>query len=81
MVVNDSRLTFYESRGTLDRIDAWTPANRFTANYGFSGEGMTWERVITLRAQRLQAAADRKGRRGRAGRPDLHRLPGLMTLR
>lgn len=48
MVVNDSRLTFYESRGTLDRIDTWTPANRFTANYGFSGEGMTWERVITL---------------------------------
>lgn len=48
MVVNDSRLTFYESRGTLDRIDSWTPANRFTANYGFSGEGMTWERVITL---------------------------------
>jgi hypothetical protein len=48
MVVNDSRLTFYESRGTLDRIDAWTPANRFTANYGFSGEGMTWERVITF---------------------------------
>ena len=48
MVVNDSRLTFYESRGTLDRIDAWTPANRFTANYGFSGEGMNWERVITF---------------------------------
>lgn len=48
MVVNDSRLTFYESRGTLDRIDNWTPANRFTANYGFSGEGQEWERVITL---------------------------------
>ena len=48
MVVNDSRLTFYESRGTLDRIDSWTPANRFTANYGFSGEGMNWERVITF---------------------------------
>jgi hypothetical protein len=48
MVVNDSRLTLYESRGTLDRIDAWTPANRFTANYGFSGEGQEWERVITL---------------------------------
>jgi hypothetical protein len=46
--VNDSRLTFYESRGTIDRIDRWTPANRFTANYGFSGEGQTWERVITF---------------------------------
>ena len=48
LVINDARLTFYESRGTLDRIDAWEPANRFTANYGFSGEGMNWERVITL---------------------------------
>jgi hypothetical protein len=48
LVINDARLTFYESRGTLDRVDAWEPANRFTANYGFSGEGMNWERVITL---------------------------------
>jgi hypothetical protein len=48
LTINDSRLTFYESKGTLDRIDAWTPANLFTANYGFAGEGMTWERVVTL---------------------------------
>lgn len=48
LVIDDNRLTFYESRGTLDRIDRWAPANVFTANYGFSGEGMNWERVITF---------------------------------
>jgi hypothetical protein len=48
LTIDDSRLIFYESRGVLDRIDAWTPANRFTANYGFSGEGQEWERLVTL---------------------------------
>ena len=48
LTIDDSRLVFYESRGVLDRIDAWQPANRFTANYGFRGEGQQWERVITL---------------------------------
>lgn len=48
LVIDDSRLTFYESKGTLDRIDEWQPATRFKANYGFSGEGMSWERVVTL---------------------------------
>ncbi|UUR09038.1 hypothetical protein [Sphingomonas glaciei] len=69
MVVNDSRLTFYESRGTLDRIDAWTPANRFTANYGFSGEGMTWERVITL--ERTGSTLRRTEKGGDEGPVDL----------
>ena len=48
LTIDDSRLTFYESKGTLDRVDANSPLNVFTANYGFSGEGTTWERVITL---------------------------------
>ncbi|GAA4019693.1 hypothetical protein GCM10022280_19620 [Sphingomonas swuensis] len=48
LTINDSRLTFYESRGTLDRVVANSPANVFTANYGFSGEGQTWEREITF---------------------------------
>ncbi|WP_426267732.1 hypothetical protein [Sphingomonas sp. LHG3443-2] len=61
MTVNDSRLTFYESRGTLARVDAWTPANRFTANYGFSGEGMTWERVITLERNGSKLRRTEKG--------------------
>ena len=46
--IDDNRLTFYESRGTLDRIDGYVPADRFTANYGFSGEGQAWQRVVTL---------------------------------
>lgn len=69
MVVNDSRLTFYESRGTLDRIDAWTPANLFTANYGFSGEGMTWERVITFERNGNKLRRTEKG--GEEGPVDL----------
>lgn len=46
--IDDRRLTFFESRGTLDRIETFVPADRFTANYGFSGEGQAWERVVTL---------------------------------
>lgn len=69
MVVNDSRLTFYESRATPDRIDTWTPANRFTANYGFSGEGMTWERVVTLERTGSKLRRTEKG--GEEGPVDL----------
>lgn len=61
MVVNDSRLTFYESRATLDRIDSLTPANRLTANYRFSGEGMNWERVITLERNGSQLRRTERG--------------------
>nr|WP_314447095.1 hypothetical protein [uncultured Sphingomonas sp.] len=69
LVINDGRLTFYESRGTLDRVDAWTPVNRFTANYGFSGEGMTWERVITLERTGLTLRRTESG--GEEGPVDL----------
>lgn len=48
LIINDSRLTFYESRGTLDRVDSNSPPNVLVANYGFSGEGMAWERLVTL---------------------------------
>lgn len=48
LTIDDSRLIFYESRGVLERIDNWIPANRFTANYGFRGEGQEWERIVTL---------------------------------
>ena len=69
LTIDDSRLVFYESRGVLDRIDAWTPANRFTANYGFSGEGQEWERVITL--QRNGARLRRTETGGEEGPVDL----------
>lgn len=48
MTIDDARLVFYESRGVLDRIDSNSPPNRLVANYGFRGEGQTWERVETL---------------------------------
>lgn len=69
LTIDDNRLKFYESRGTLDRIDAWTPTNRFTANYGFSGEGQNWERVITF--ERLPGKLRRIEQGGDEGPVDL----------
>ena len=48
LTIEDRRLVFYESRGVLERIDGNSPANVLTANYGFSGEGMEWQRAIKL---------------------------------
>ena len=47
LTINDARLTFYESKGTLDKVLGAT-ANSFDANYGFSGEGQNWQRVERL---------------------------------
>lgn len=63
LTIDDSRLTFYESKGTLDRIDSNAPPNRLTANFGFSGEGMTWEKLVTLertagKLRRIEPAAN-----------------------
>ena len=69
LTIDDNRLVFYESRGVLDRIDSWTPANRFTANYGFSGEGMEWERVITLERDGTKLRRTERG--GEEGPVDL----------
>ena len=44
LTINDARLTFYESRGTLDKVIGATDTS-FDANYGFSGEGQEWQRV------------------------------------
>ena len=44
LTINDTRLTFFESRGTLDKVLGAT-ATSFDANYAFSGEGQTWQRV------------------------------------
>lgn len=48
LTIDDSRLTLFESRGSLGRVDGNSPVDSFTANYRFTGEGMEWERVITL---------------------------------
>lgn len=60
LTIDDSRLVFYESQGVLDRIDSNTPPNRLVANFGFRGEGMTWERVetLTLAGGRLERRPD-----------------------
>ena len=57
LTINDARLTFYESRGTPTRVLGAT-ANSFDANYAFTGEGQTWERV-----ERLKLVNDRLQRR------------------
>ncbi|WP_309601684.1 hypothetical protein [Sphingomonas sp.] len=44
LIINDVRLTFYEAKGTLDKVLGATKTS-FDANYGFSGEGQTWQRV------------------------------------
>lgn len=69
LTIDAGRLVFYESRGVLDRIDTWSPVNRFTAKYGFTGEGMEWERVITL--ERNGSKLRRTERGGEEGRVDL----------
>jgi hypothetical protein len=48
LTIDDSRLTFYESKGTLDRIVSNSPHNVLVANYGLSGEGLAWERLVRL---------------------------------
>ena len=48
LTINDARLTFYESKGTLDKVLGATDTS-FDANYGFSGEGQNWERVERLK--------------------------------
>jgi len=69
LTIDDRRLIFYESRGVLDRVDDWTPVNTFTANYGFQGEGMNWERLITL--QRFGKTLHRTEQGGEEGPVDL----------
>ena len=44
LTIADTRLTFYEARGTLTKVIGAT-ADSFDARYGFSGEGQTWDRT------------------------------------
>ena len=57
LTINDARLTFFESKGTLDKVLGATASN-FDANYGFLGEGQSWERV-----ERLKLVNDKLNRR------------------
>jgi len=59
LTIAAARLTFYESRGMLDTVLGAT-ATGFDANYGFTGEGQTWQRVerFKLVNDRLQRRTD-----------------------
>ena len=59
LTISDARLTFYESKGTLDKVLGAT-ANSFDASYGFIGEGQTWQRVerLTRTNGKLQRRTD-----------------------
>lgn len=59
LIINDARLTFYESKGTIAKVLGAT-ANRFDANFGFTGEGQTWERIerFTVVNDKLQRRTD-----------------------
>ena len=48
LTINDVRLSFYESRGTLTKVFG-TTADSFDARYGFVGEGQTWNRTERLK--------------------------------
>ena len=59
LTINDARLTFYEAKGTLDKVLGAT-ATSFDASYGFSGEGQSWDRVerLTRTAEKLRRRTD-----------------------
>lgn len=57
LTINDARLVFYESKGTLDKVLGAT-VNSFDAEYVFMGEGKTWESV-----ERLKMVNDKLQRR------------------
>ena len=48
LIVEGSGLRFFESRATIDRIESNVPPTRLVASFDFTGEGMTWKRVMTL---------------------------------
>lgn len=50
MEVSPKLLTFYESRGTLQKIKEHEPS-RIRADFSFEGEGMSWNREMTLDVQ------------------------------
>lgn len=60
LTIEDKRLVFYESRGTLDRVTPSQSPDRFVASYRFTGEGQQWVRTeaLTVAGNRLERRAD-----------------------
>lgn len=48
--ISATKLTFYESRGTLAKVSEIEPT-RLRALYNFEGEGQSWQRDIVLEVQ------------------------------
>ncbi|GAA4006517.1 hypothetical protein [Sphingomonas humi] len=48
LVIEPRRLTFYESRATLKNVVTSDFDKQVTANFAFTGEGMSWERRISF---------------------------------
>ena len=59
LTIDAARLAFYESRGVPGKV-LGTTVTSFDANYAFTGEGQTWERVerLTLVDGKLQRRTD-----------------------
>jgi len=47
LIISPRRLEFYESVASLSRISDATP-NRVRASFAFTGEGMSWQRDMTI---------------------------------
>jgi hypothetical protein len=47
MTIGDDSIRFYESTATLKQQRP-AIATSFSGSYGFTGEGQTWERIVTL---------------------------------
>lgn len=50
LVIGARRLEFYESVGTLNELDEMEPT-RIRGSFDFTGEGMEWDRDVTLDVQ------------------------------
>ncbi|MDQ3074250.1 MAG: hypothetical protein M3Q88_01375 [Pseudomonadota bacterium] len=59
IVIGDSNIRFYESTATLKRQRP-AIATSFSGLYGFTGEGQTWDKIVTLtrNGDTLQRADD-----------------------
>lgn len=61
ITINEDSIKFYESRATL-KEQRPAIATSFSGLYGFTGEGQTWEKVVTLtRAGDTLKRADDEG--------------------
>jgi hypothetical protein len=69
LLVEADRLTFYESRATLDSVLAGSRPEAFAGRFDFTGEGMNWAREVEL--ERQGAGLRRVERGGEEGTVDL----------